>query len=202
METLIIYIQMLAGFYAISIDGEYMTVGYFPEKIGEAGQCQQVIEMRSQKVYKPIDSVITTLDDEINRLNLQEEYSNIALIASDSVNTEKFLGYESILFKEDITISNYLNDSGYSELKLENTFANIDILDEFVRDRDLLRILPYIGKSKMIESEKYVKVKSYFTSINNDNQRMLHFEVIDIVVTKDVPDFVKESINNALGIKN
>ena len=199
MNILLILIQFGGGFYSVAIDHNYIVIAYFPEGLDEDCKITELFDFSDKKVYHFEEDIINTFDEAVENLAVHEMHSNLKKTNSVFAENLYFLGYSSVKYYEDCILSNYFLDNGCIEMKLENVYADVAELDEFITDKRIINLLPWIGNGKQINNKNYINIKSTILPMNDMDEPMNSFEVIQIKTTDKIPDYFEQAIKR---IKN
>lgn len=194
MNVLLIFMQFLGGFYLVSVSEDYIVVTYFPDKIGEEGQVEKIIDTRNEKIYYPLKSEVSTVKEAFAKVALHEEYSNLKLLQSDAGEQATFLNSKSVVFKEKYSLSNYIMNTGYSEFEVKNTYAYMPILENYIKDKRLLKLLPWIGNTKLIDGKHFINTNSTMLPVCDMDESLDNFELTKIEICNDFPLYVEQAL--------
>ncbi len=199
MKPLIICIELLFGHYFIEINPNYIAT-YWTEEGIEVKREINLIHREKQVLY------VFDADKNIRysgSIHTPEGNDNVTLINSELIDEDyKYLNFNCEKYKSEYNITNYLNGYGNSNVVIENAYAEIDVIDQYVQDKKLRAKLIWIG-TDYLKTGKYA-LETYETTHCRDSldvkRKVLLSKLVSLTEVENLSPEIANIIEKVNGI--
>ncbi|WP_020536495.1 hypothetical protein [Lewinella cohaerens] len=173
MNTLIVTIKLLIGFYTVSIQGNFIVVAYYSNELTEEPDIISVLDMDTEKSFKfEGDSIVSM----VALLETNKEKTMRLLDTPVPRGAETLLDYECEIYSQSHEMTNYLNNQGKAVLQSQVYMSDVPLLRKYLHNENIIKFIPYFGTDSFTEFNKF-RLKLEETTHHSP---ILIFEIIGI----------------------
>ncbi len=188
MSKLIITIKFPVGFYTISIDGKFVVVTYYPEKLTNKPEIMSIIDMDEELFVKFEDNKVDRISNIKDR---KHRFPYNPVSPPTIIGNADILGYNCTIYDTQYEYK----EKGHSKkgqpvIRVISYFSHVPLLKKYLYNDNVIGLIPWIGTNGFKHFGKF-KLKS--EEITN-SVPLLIFEVIGIETKDELPTEVNIAI--------